>query len=344
MAKKASPKAAEKHVERACLPTQTVGDTYEAAMSAHPILVDPEAQTTWDRADVKVLAKEILGNMLVEPVGAITFRQGEDVVEERVARRIGLPAWQDRRKELVATLGQDLASKLKIEQFDELARPLGDEQFDEQPEWDGWDDDESTYSVMLHTRLGWVFGTGQCWAHGLARAIAAYMELRRRAELTIAPIPQKYAFEFIEMVHRHHFKPPGWKFGLGVWSVVNDLDTLIGVATVGRPTSAALQAQGAWEVQRVAVLEGGQNLCSALYGACWREAKSRGCTRLVTFVLPSEGGASLRAAGWQLVAEDTGGGSWGREGRERKDKAPTCKKNRWEISTTPRAKPAGSSH
>lgn len=67
-----------------------------------------------------------------------------------------------------------------------------------------------------------------------------------------------------------------------------------------------------------------------LYGAAWRAAKALGYKRLVTYTLPEEGGASLRAAGWRLVGE-CGGGSWSRESRPREDKHPIQMKYRWEA-------------
>lgn len=50
-----------------------------------------------------------------------------------------------------------------------------------------------------------------------------------------------------------------------------------------------------------------------------------------TYTLPEEGGASLRAAGWVLVEQCAGGGTWEREGRERPDEDhPLGIKWRWE--------------
>jgi hypothetical protein len=57
--------------------------------------------------------------------------------------------------------------------------------------------------------------------------------------------------------------------------------------------------------------------CSMLYGAAWRAARALGYRRLVTYTLASEGGASLRAAGWHCIGE-AGGGSWSRTNRPRR--------------------------
>jgi hypothetical protein len=43
--------------------------------------------------------------------------------------------------------------------------------------------------------------------------------------------------------------------------------------------------------------------CSFLYSRCWAAAKALGWSRLVTYTLQTESGASLRGAGWKVVAE-----------------------------------------
>lgn len=77
------------------------------------------------------------------------------------------------------------------------------------------------------------------------------------------------------------------------------------------------------------MLDDERNACSLLYGACWRAARAIGYRRLVTYTLPTEGGASLRGAGWTLIGE-AGGGSWDRRSRARVDEHPTQVKLRWE--------------
>lgn len=65
-----------------------------------------------------------------------------------------------------------------------------------------------------------------------------------------------------------------------------------------------------------------------LYGAAARAAKAMGYDRIITYILDSESGASLKAAGYQMEAESKGG-SWDRSGRERVDDHPICPKTRW---------------
>jgi len=68
-----------------------------------------------------------------------------------------------------------------------------------------------------------------------------------------------------------------------------------------------------------------------LYAASWRAARAMGYRRLITYVLDTETGASVKAAGWKCVGE-AGGGSWGRASRPRVDLHPTQRKLRWEVA------------
>jgi hypothetical protein len=78
------------------------------------------------------------------------------------------------------------------------------------------------------------------------------------------------------------------------------------------------------EVTRLCT-DGIKNGCSFLYGAAARVARAMGYTKIITYILESETGASLRASGWTFGGV-CGGGSWNRPNRKRVDKAPTCKK------------------
>lgn len=95
---------------------------------------------------------------------------------------------------------------------------------------------------------------------------------------------------------------------------------LRGVAIVGRPVARHLQDGYTAEVTRLCT-DGTPNACSMLYEAAWRAAKAVGYLRIITYTLPQEGGASLRAAGWHLIGP-AGGGSWSRAGRPRADEHP----------------------
>lgn len=55
---------------------------------------------------------------------------------------------------------------------------------------------------------------------------------------------------------------------------------------------------------------------------------------MVTYTLPEEGGASLRATGATCHGE-AGGGTWTRNGRDRTNDHPLGVKVRWEWNVTP---------
>lgn len=147
--------------------------------------------------------------------------------------------------------------------------------------------------------------------------------------LRIVPCHLDEANAFVAQHHRHHKPVPGAKFALAV----ADGDEVVGVAIVGRPVARMLDDGWTLEVIRTCTT-GAKNANSMLYGACWRAAKALGYTRLGTYTLPEESGASLRAAGWRLVGE-AGGGSWSRQSRPRVDKAPLQRKLRWEAPQNP---------
>jgi hypothetical protein len=135
--------------------------------------------------------------------------------------------------------------------------------------------------------------------------------------LALTPITLREANAFVEAHHRHH-KPAR---GCILCVAVSENGTVRGVAIVGRPVSRMLDDGWTAEVVRVAT-DGARNACSMLYGASWRASRALGYRRLVTYTLPEEGGASLRAAGWRCIGE-AGGGSWNRRGRPRVDLHPT---------------------
>lgn len=138
--------------------------------------------------------------------------------------------------------------------------------------------------------------------------------------LQIQPIFQDEAFAFIQKYHRHHRKPVGSVFQLAV----NDGINVVGVAIVGRPVNRTLQDGFTLEVTRLCS-DGTKNVCSMLYAACWRVCKEMGYRKLITYILDSEPGTSLKAAGWKVVGI-RGGGTWNRINRKRVDKHPTQKK------------------
>lgn len=142
--------------------------------------------------------------------------------------------------------------------------------------------------------------------------------------LTLLPITLADANAFVQQHHRHHQPVVGHKFSLAAMKA----GQLVGVAIIGRPVSRVRDDGLTLEVTRLCT-DGSRNACSFLYGAAARAAFALGYRRIGTYTLPSEGGASLRAAGWQLVGE-RGGGSWSRPARHRDDCHPIQVNLLWE--------------
>lgn len=150
-----------------------------------------------------------------------------------------------------------------------------------------------------------------------------------KQRLTIIPVELDEANRYVLEHHRHHSPVRGYKYALGV---IDETETVRGVAIVGRPTSRHRDDGVTLEVTRVAT-DGCPNACSALYGAAWRAARALGYHRIGTYTLVSEPGTSLRAAGWQVIAQ-TDGGSWSRTGRPRVDTHPLQAKLLWEPTSS----------
>jgi hypothetical protein len=152
--------------------------------------------------------------------------------------------------------------------------------------------------------------------------------------LRVVPVTFDTACRFVEMWHRHHAPPVGCKFCQGV---ADDKDVLRGVAITGRPVSRVFDDGQSLEVTRSAT-DGTPNANSKLYGAAWNAAKALGYGRLVTYThtafmgpvceMPcdhescllirlGESGASLRAAGWVIVAQRPARRGWNTPSRPR---------------------------
>jgi len=125
-------------------------------------------------------------------------------------------------------------------------------------------------------------------------------------------------FDAVEKHHRHHDRPKAaWKFGVELWNGL----VRVGVAVVEKPKSRLLeQSDGTvLEVTRLATFGRKAlraNAASKLYAYCADQARALGATRLITYTLESENGASLKASGFvrtAYVKPERGG--WNRRGR-----------------------------
>lgn len=118
--------------------------------------------------------------------------------------------------------------------------------------------------------------------------------------LHAVPMTLREAGEFVANFHRHNKRPQGGLFAVGV----SDGEQLVGVAIVGRPVARKLDDGLTAEVIRCCVADGSpKGTCSFLYARCWQAARAIGWQKLITYTLQSESGASLRGAGWKVVAE-----------------------------------------
>lgn len=152
------------------------------------------------------------------------------------------------------------------------------------------------------------------------------------SKLFAVPMTLAEANEFVANYHRHNRPTVG-----AMWSVgVSDGRGLQGVAIIGRPVSRILDDGTTLEVTRVCTLpEAPKGACSFLYAAAWRAGRALGWRRLVTYTLTSESGASLRGAGWKVVAKLNPRKDYAWQGPDRaRDWQPVYgqQKLRWEMS------------
>lgn len=146
--------------------------------------------------------------------------------------------------------------------------------------------------------------------------------------LSTVPITQRDAKAFIAQHHRHHAPPTCSIFQV---AVARD-EQIVGVAMVNLPVARALNDGWTAEVSRLCTLDANlsRHAASKLYAACWRIARELGYRRLITYILPSESGVTLNAAGWRLVGM-AGGRPWNHASRPRIDHHPGVKKL-WEVT------------
>jgi hypothetical protein len=151
-------------------------------------------------------------------------------------------------------------------------------------------------------------------------------DLVKRLRLQHGRISLDEANAFVNEHHRHHPPVVGHLFSIGAFLG----ERIVGVVIVGRPVSRHRDDGVTAEVTRLCT-DGTKNACSYLYGRATKAAFALGFTRVGTYTLPDEGGASLRAAGWKLIG-NRGGGEWSAPSRPRKSmKSPTGIKWLWEI-------------
>lgn len=144
--------------------------------------------------------------------------------------------------------------------------------------------------------------------------------------LYVVPVELTEANALVARWHRHHQPDQGHRFSLGCIDAAGQVH---GAAIVGRPRARlAGSPRDVLEVTRL-VTDGTPNACSILYAAAARAGMALGFRRIQTYILDTETGTSLRAAGWEYEGE-AGGGQWKHtDGKPRRTDQPTGMKGRW---------------
>lgn len=149
----------------------------------------------------------------------------------------------------------------------------------------------------------------------------------------MVPLTLAEANRLVARWHRHHQPVRGHRFSIGA---IGDNGETLGAAIVGRPVARlGGKPSEVCEVTRL-VTNGEKNCCSFLYGATARIAKAMGFRRIQTYILATEPGTSLKAAGWTYEGE-TAGGQWEHsserqlrlDGGTRRRDQPTSRKIKW---------------
>lgn len=102
----------------------------------------------------------------------------------------------------------------------------------------------------------------------------------------------------------------------------------MGVVIAGRPVSRYLDDGMTLEVTRLCTT-GERNVCSMLYAAAARAAKAMGYRKIITYMLETEDGASVRAAGWSCTGP-AGRTCWTGKRRPAVQQYPAAMKLRYE--------------
>ncbi|WP_420036066.1 XF1762 family protein [Streptomyces sp. cg28] len=147
--------------------------------------------------------------------------------------------------------------------------------------------------------------------------------------LHLVPVRSRAAADFVRQWHRHHRPPAGQIFAVGA---ADHDGALRAVAIVGRPVARHLDDGTTLEVTRTCS-DGAFNANSLLYGASWRAAKALGYSRLLTYTQSGESGASLRGAGWKVIAQRPPRSGWSTPSRPRADRgADNTARTLWSAS------------
>jgi hypothetical protein len=130
--------------------------------------------------------------------------------------------------------------------------------------------------------------------------------------------------------HRHNGPTTiGAKFCVGV---ATDDGVLVCAGIAGRPVARHYDDGDTIEVWRVSS-DGTHNTTSMVYAALTRAAFALGYRRVITYTQADESGASLRAAGWKVIAQRPPRKGWSAPSRPRDDaRYQTTQRQLWEAT------------
>lgn len=137
--------------------------------------------------------------------------------------------------------------------------------------------------------------------------------------MRIVPLTLRQANDFVERWHRHSARTSndGGKYAVGL----EHDGHLVGVAIVGRPVARLLQVEGAAELLRLCTSPGAPKGSGAkLYARARRIWQLMGGTKLHTYTLGAESGATIRGAGVREPAAIVPPQQWTRPSRPREER------------------------
>lgn len=155
--------------------------------------------------------------------------------------------------------------------------------------------------------------------------------------LHVEPIRRSLINRYIVAMHRHHGAFP-CRYAIATIAACEDDGTIHGVAILAGANAGNRLTDGfrTAEVVRVAT-DGTPNACSVLYAACAGAAKRLGYSRIITYVLPSETGTSLKASGWVCDGDNFGNLTWAN--RPKRTGSNYGAKTRWSLEFSPLDRP-----
>jgi hypothetical protein len=148
--------------------------------------------------------------------------------------------------------------------------------------------------------------------------------------LRLVPVSLAQANEHVAAWHRHNGPVIQAIFAVGL---SDDGGVLRAVAIVERPKARGNCDGDTIEITRVAT-DGTLHSNSMLYGACARAAFALGYRRVITYTQADESGASLRAAGYRVIASRAPRRGWSTPSRPRDNKAyHSVQRQLWERAS-----------